>query len=55
MTVLNKRVLIGLGLLWGVACSDETRPSKSPSTAYGGQTNAAGLGTPAASSMLIAR
>lgn len=46
------RVLIGLGLLWGIVCSDETRPvMRAHAGEISVQTKAAGLGTPAASSM----
>ena len=43
------RVLIGLGLLWGIACSDETRPiMREPGGEISGQTKAADPEGPAA-------
>ena len=43
------RVLIGLGLLWGIACSDETRPvMRAQGGDISGQTKAADPEGPAA-------
>ena len=43
------RLLIGLGLLWGIACSDETRPvMRAPGSEISGQTKAADPEGPAA-------